>query len=159
VLDYRAVRSRTVLPIRLKVIQSVAITDQTRVNRGACQPPSPLYQKGVHSIDPKSASYHQHSPFLLAAPSMKGSLLTLLFCHFLFLQSFASQHGRRRNLKHHLLARGSPLDQRSANPADDPLGIRDTTILDTIRERRVSNIIGGLSDTKADIPAWCVFTF
>ena len=88
---------------------------------------------------------------------MKGSLLTLLFCHFLFLQSFASQHGRRRNLKHHLLARESPLDQRSANPADDPLGIRDTAILDTIRERRVSNIIGGLSDTKADIPAWCVF--
>jgi hypothetical protein len=33
----------------------------------------------------------------------------------------------------------------------------DTTIIDAIRERRVSDIIGSLSDIKADIPALCVF--
>jgi hypothetical protein len=87
---------------------------------------------------------------------MKGSLLTFLFCHVLFLQSFASQHWRRRNLKHHILARGGLLDKPSAKP-DHSRGIRDTTIIDAIRERRVSDIIGSLSDIKADIPALCVF--
>jgi len=92
---------------------------------------------------------------------MKGLLLTLLFCHVLFLQSFASHHWSRHGSKHHRLAKATvrsvvSLSDSSFTFNHQPLK-RDAATIDTIRERRVSDIIGGLIDSKADISAWCVF--
>jgi len=87
---------------------------------------------------------------------MQGSLLTLVLCNVLFLPSFAL-HWSRHAWKHHDLARGRDnlLDGRSVNTVDRHFMARaGATTVDTIRERRLSNIIGGLSNSQANFSSW-----
>ena len=89
---------------------------------------------------------------------MKGSFLTLVFYHVLFLPSFALHHWSRHVSKHHNLARDNLLDRRSINTVDRQFTVRvETATIDTIRERRLSNIVGGLNSSNANFSSWCGF--
>ncbi|KAF8232548.1 polysaccharide lyase family 8 protein [Tricholoma matsutake] len=85
---------------------------------------------------------------------MKGSLLTLLVCHVLFLQSFAAQHWSRHASKNYHLAQGNLLDGFVGSTYPQVVKRATAATLDTIKQRRIGNIISGQTGSTSNISAW-----
>lgn len=90
---------------------------------------------------------------------MKGSLLTLLVCHVLFLQSFAAQHWSRHASKNYHLAQGNLLDGFVGSTYPQVVKRATAATLDTIKQRRIGNIISGQTGSTSNISAWYVFVY